>query len=77
MEGKYNIGLITSDTYRIAAIEQLRVYSDILQLPLKIIYNEEDMYKALVNLNDKDIILVDTAGRNHREIQEGDEILKQ
>lgn len=76
MEGKYNIGLITSDTYRIAAIEQLRVYSDILQLPLKIIYNEEDMYKALVNLNDKDIILVDTAGRNHKEIQEGDEIFK-
>lgn len=76
MEGKYNIGLITSDTYRIAAIEQLRVYSDILQLPLKIIYNEEDMYKALVNLNDRDIILVDTAGRNHKEIQEGDEIFK-
>lgn len=76
MEGKYNIGLITSDTYRIAAIEQLRVYSDILQLPLKIIYNEEDMYKALVNLNDKDIILVDTAGRNHKEIQESDEIFK-
>ena len=76
MEGKYNIGLITSDTYRIAAMEQLKAYSDILQLPLKIIYNEEDMYKALVNLNDKDIIFVDTAGRNHKEIQEGMKFLK-
>lgn len=76
MEDEYDIGLITSDTYRIAAIDQLKTYSDILQLPLKIIYNEEDMYKTLVTFKDKDIILVDTAGRNHRDIDEEDEIFK-
>lgn len=76
MEGEYDIGLITSDTYRIAAIDQLKTYSDILQLPLEIIYNEEDMYKTLVTFKDKDIIFVDTAGRNHKDIEEEDEIFK-
>ncbi|MCF6464719.1 flagellar biosynthesis protein FlhF [Clostridium sp. Cult2] len=76
MKGKYDIGLITSDTYRIAAIDQLKAYSDILQLPLEIIYDEEDMYKSLVTFKDKDIIFVDTAGKNHRDIDENDEIFK-
>ncbi|GMG97121.1 flagellar biosynthesis protein FlhF [Tepidimicrobium xylanilyticum] len=76
MEGKYNIGLITTDTYRVAAVEQLKVYSDILQLPLKVIYSEEDMYKSLVNFRDKDVLLVDTAGRNHKEIKDDDIIFK-
>ncbi|MBZ2173856.1 flagellar biosynthesis protein FlhF [Schnuerera sp. xch1] len=74
MEKKYDIGLITSDTYRIAAVEQLKVYSEILQLPLEIVYDEEDLYKTLVTFKEKDIIFVDTAGRNHREIKEKDEI---
>lgn len=76
MKRKYDIGLITSDTYRIAAIDQLKAYSDILQLPLEVIYNEADMYKTLVTFKDKDIIFVDTAGRNHRDIDENDEIFK-
>ena len=76
LEEKYNIGLITADTYRIAAVEQLKIYSDILNLPLKIIYDEEDIYKSLNYFKDKDIVLVDTAGRNHREIDKEDTMYK-
>ncbi|NBI07876.1 flagellar biosynthesis protein FlhF [Senegalia massiliensis] len=62
-----SIGLVTSDTYRIAAVEQLKVYSEILNLPLEIIYNPEDIYDSMSRFKDKDIILVDTAGRSHKD----------
>lgn len=74
VKNKYDIGLITSDTYRIAAVEQLKVYSDILQLPLEIAYNRDDMIKAIDNFKDKDIILVDTAGRNHNDLKQIEEL---
>ncbi|HHV47134.1 MAG TPA: flagellar biosynthesis protein FlhF [Tissierellia bacterium] len=73
---EYDIGLITSDTYRIAAVEQLRIYSEILNIPLEVIYNEEDMYKALVHLKEKDLIFVDTTGKNHKEVDKEDELFK-
>ncbi len=67
MENKYKIGLITSDTYRIAAVEQLRVYSEILQLPLEVAFDETDILKSIEKFKDKDIILIDTAGRSHND----------
>ncbi len=79
VENKYKIGLITSDTYRIGAVDQLKIYSDILELPLEISYNQEDMYKAFDKFQNKDIVLVDTAGRNHndlQQIQELEDVLK-
>lgn len=78
LEKGKDIGLITSDTYRIAAVEQLKIYSNILQLPLEIAYNKDDMIKAINKFISKDIILIDTAGRNHNDleqIQELDNIL--
>ncbi len=76
LEGKYDIGLITTDTYRIAAVEQLKTYSNILNLPLEIAYNEADVYKSLRSFIHKDVVLVDTAGINHREIDREDTIYK-
>lgn len=76
LEKKYNIGLITTDTYRIAAVEQLKTYSNILNLPLEVVYNESDIYKSLTFFKDKDLVLVDTAGRNHREINKEDIVYK-
>lgn len=76
MKKDWDIGLITSDTYRIAAVEQLKVYSEILNIPLEVIYSEEDMYKALVQLKEKDFIFVDTIGKNHRELGEEDELFR-
>lgn len=67
IEGKYSIGLITADTYRIGAVEQLKIYSEILQLPLKIAYNKDDMINAFSYFRDKDLILIDTAGRSHKD----------
>ena len=61
------VGLITADTYRIAAVEQLKVYGDILDVPVKVVYNAEDMKRALDVFSDRDLILIDTAGRSHRD----------
>ncbi|RLL45333.1 flagellar biosynthesis protein FlhF [Oceanobacillus piezotolerans] len=61
------IAFITSDTYRIAAIEQLKTYARILNVPLEVAYTVEDFKEAVNKLQDYDVILVDTAGRNFRE----------
>lgn len=63
---KKSVGLITADTYRIAAVEQLRTYGEILDIPVKIIYEPQEIQEAVEQYHDKDIILIDTAGRNHK-----------
>ncbi|KAA0966498.1 flagellar biosynthesis protein FlhF [Sporosarcina sp. ANT_H38] len=67
LENKKKIGFITTDTYRIAAIEQLRTYANLLQAPVEIAYNSTDFEKALEKLADRDLIFIDTAGRNYKE----------
>ncbi|MCT2344007.1 flagellar biosynthesis protein FlhF [Niallia taxi] len=69
MKHKKKIGFITTDTYRIAAIDQLKTYATILNVPIEVCYNLEDFDKATKSLADCDIILVDTAGRNFRNQQ--------
>ncbi|WP_226034930.1 flagellar biosynthesis protein FlhF [Aquibacillus saliphilus] len=61
------VAFITTDTYRIAAIDQLKTYSRILDIPLEIAYTLEDYGKARERFKDYDLILVDTAGRNFRD----------
>lgn len=61
------VALITTDTYRIAAIEQLKTYSKILDIPLEIAYSIDDFQKAKQTFKDYDLVLVDTAGRNFRD----------
>lgn len=60
------VGFITSDTYRIAAIEQLKTYATILNVPLEVVFSPQDLAKAFHNLEDCDVIFMDTAGRNFR-----------
>ncbi|REB09772.1 flagellar biosynthesis protein FlhF [Sporosarcina sp. BI001-red] len=67
IENKRKVGFITTDTYRIAAIEQLRTYANLLQSPVEVAYNDTDFKEALVNLNTKDVVFIDTAGRNYKE----------
>lgn len=69
LEKGLNIGLISADTYRIAAVEQLRVYSDILNTPLEVIHSPNEIHGAIERLNNQDIIMVDTAGRSHKNRQ--------
>lgn len=67
LEKKKKIGFITTDTYRIAAIEQLRTYANLLQAPVEVAYNHSDFQAAIEKLADRDLIFIDTAGRNYKE----------
>lgn len=60
------VGFITADTYRIAAVEQLRTYASILNAPIEVVTSPNDLGRALQALEDCDLILMDTAGRNYR-----------
>lgn len=60
------VGLITTDTYRIAAIDQLRTYANILNAPLEVVYKAEELQQAVSQLANNDILIMDTAGRNYR-----------
>ncbi|MHA0855982.1 flagellar biosynthesis protein FlhF [Paenibacillus sp. CMAA1364] len=60
------VGLITSDTYRISAVEQLRTYASILNIPLEVVQSPVDLKRAMERLGYCDLILMDTAGRNFR-----------
>lgn len=67
MEHQKKIAFITTDTYRIAAIEQLKTYARILNVPVEVAYSMEDYQRALQKFDSYDAIFVDTAGRNFRD----------
>jgi flagellar biosynthesis protein FlhF len=76
LEKKKKIGFVTTDTYRIAAIEQLKTYAGLLQAPVEIVYSATDYEEALKRLDYLDIIFVDTAGRNYKEQKYVDDLQK-
>ena len=65
VDDKKKVALLTTDTYRIAAAEQLRTYANILDAPFRVIYTEDEVKDALDEFKDYDYILVDTAGHSH------------
>lgn len=65
-EGR-RVGLLTADTYRIAAIEQLRTYAGIIGLPLQVAASADDARRALAEFAGCDAVLVDTPGRGQRD----------
>ncbi|TQR07738.1 flagellar biosynthesis protein FlhF [Psychrobacillus soli] len=67
LEEKKKVGFITTDTYRIAAIEQLKTYAGLLQAPIEIVYNENDLQQAMHKFEALDVVFIDTAGRNYKE----------
>lgn len=79
LEQGISAALITADTYRISAVEQLKTYSDIIGLPIDIVYSPEELRKAIRKHEDKQLVLIDTAGRsqhNEYQMQELKELLK-
>lgn len=77
--GQLKIGLITIDTYRIAAVDQLKTFAEIINLPLKVVYTSQGMMDALDDFLGMNLILIDTAGRspkNEEQIRELQELLK-
>ncbi len=61
------VGLVTVDTYRVAAVEQLRTYAEIMDLPMKVVTNLSEMRQALDELSGLDVVLIDTAGRSPKD----------
>jgi len=71
---KKKVGFITTDTYRIAAVEQLKTYASILNMPIEVVFSPEDLETAMANLADCDMILMDTAGRNYLQLMYVEEL---
>lgn len=72
------VGLITLDTYRIGAVEQLKTYANILDIPLEVVVTKLDLTKAIEKLKDCDLILIDSTGRsslNQEQLLETKELL--
>ena len=67
LDEKRKVGLITIDTYRIAAIDQLKKYADIIKTPLKVVGSPEDLRDAVASMADCDFVLIDTAGRSPKD----------
>lgn len=68
------VGLVTCDTYRIAAVEQLRTYASIISLPLKVALSDADVAEACKALGDHDVIILDTPGRSQHDSPRLDEL---
>ncbi len=60
------VGLITVDTYRIGAVEQLKTYADIMNIPFKVVYNMKDMEEAIESMKECEVVLIDTTGRSSK-----------
>ena len=76
VEEKKSIALLTADTYRIAAAEQLRTYANILEVPFRVIYTPEEIIKSVEDFKEKDYILVDTSGHSHQNSEQKEAILE-
>ena len=76
LDMKLKCAMFSIDTYRIAAIEQLKTYANILSAPMEVVYTPEEMAQSVEKFKNYDLILVDTAGRSHKS-EEQKEDLKQ
>jgi len=67
---RLDVGLISADTYRIGAIEQLRTFAAIADIPMEVVYKPAEMSAALKKFRDKDLVFIDTVGRSQRSKKE-------
>ncbi len=68
MPVNYKVGIITLDSFRVGAIEQLKAYTNIMRLPLEVVKKTEDLSDAIARLHDCNYILIDTAGSSQYDI---------
>ncbi|MCR6513543.1 flagellar biosynthesis protein FlhF [Clostridium sp. LY3-2] len=68
------VGLITVDTYRIGAVEQLRTYAEIMNIPFKVVINTKDMEEAIEEMKDLDVVLIDSTGRSSKNVMQISEL---
>ena len=76
VEHDKKVAMLTADTYRIAAAEQLKIYANILDAPVKIIYSAEELNQSLETLAEYDLVFVDTAGFSHKNEEQREDIKK-
>ena len=76
VEHDKKVAFITTDTYRIAATDQLKVYANILNAPMEIVYSADEINTAISKLSDYDMIFVDTAGFSHKNLAQKEETRK-
>ncbi|ETI69334.1 flagellar biosynthesis protein FlhF [Neobacillus vireti] len=69
LKQKRRVAMITTDVYRIAAVEQLKIYAGILNVPLEVVRTKDELEKALTKLAHYDLIYMDTTGRNYKEVK--------
>ena len=74
VEEKKKVALLTADTYRIAATEQLRTYANILEVPFRVVYMAEEIAEAIADFESYDYILVDTAGHSQNNDKQRDDM---
>lgn len=63
---KKNVSLVTVDTYRIAAVEQLRTVGEIIGVPVEVVFTPQNLKNSIKESGEKDVIFIDTAGRSHK-----------
>jgi flagellar biosynthesis protein FlhF len=71
---RQRVGLLTTDTFRIGAVEQLRTYANILNIPLEVVKNADDLKTAMTSLKGCNTVFMDSAGRNYLEDEYIEEI---
>lgn len=64
--GGRKVGLLTIDTFRVGALEQIQMYADVAGLPLEVVYTVDEVPRALSRLRDREVIIIDTPGRGPR-----------
>lgn len=74
LEEKSNIAMFSVDTYRIAAIEQIKTYANILNTPMEVVYTPEEMKNLVDKYQECDLIFVDTAGRSHKDEEQKNDL---
>lgn len=74
LKQKRRVAMITTDVYRIAAVEQLKTYAGILNVPIEVVRSADELEKALNNLKHYDLIYMDTTGRNYKEVKNRESI---
>lgn len=68
------VGLITTDTYRIGAVEQLKTYAEIMDIPFKVVITTKEMEVAIKEMEDLDVILIDSTGRSSKNVMQISEL---
>jgi flagellar biosynthesis protein FlhF len=65
--GRKRVALVSADTYRIAAVEQLKTFAAIANIPMEAVYRPSDIGRAIERFSDREVILIDTAGRSQND----------